>query len=585
MTAESKKIHTKLGEFAATAICGNDILSSCLYVSGIAIIFAGVLAPLVSFFIAIVLYIYKAVYTEVVEALPVNGGAYNCLLNSSSKSLASVAGVMTILSYIATAVLSAKIGIEYLSRVIAIDIFWGTIILLGGFTILVITGIKDSARVAMGIFVFHIVALTMFLLMGGYDFFSRGTHLLLENLQHTSFLIDKNDGIFLTFVFAFSASLLGVSGFESSANFVEEQQHGVFRKTLKNMILGVIIFNPLIALVVLNTLSHSSIGLAKDFLLADSAFALGGRAFEIFISIDAFLVLSGAVLTSFVGVSGLISRMASDGCLPNFLSHRNSRGAHDRVVISFFLLCVSILLITKGELLSLAGVYTISFLGVMTMFAFGNLVMRHTRSDLKRTYRAPLLFVFIAFTATFLGMLGNIKIDPQNFRYFVGYFLPAIFVVICIIYQDYIVGFLLRLFGKVPFVSIYLQNHFDSIISGKFLIFVHHVGRLQEILDYVNKNESGREIILIHCRNEGLSDQQNKSEFEDIQRTLSAIQHGGFYRHLNLVLIHIDDIFSPVLVDTLAKRYHLGKNRVMIGSIHHEHDFDYENFGGVRIIL
>src|SRR5581483_4707757 len=97
------KKHTKLNQFYATAICGNDILSSSLYVSGIACIFAGIFAPLVLAIIGVVLFFYKAVYTEVVEALPVNGGAYNCLLNGTSKTVAATAGVMTILSYVATA--------------------------------------------------------------------------------------------------------------------------------------------------------------------------------------------------------------------------------------------------------------------------------------------------------------------------------------------------------------------------------------------------------------------------------------------------------------------------------------------------
>lgn len=113
----STKKHTKLGEWFATAISGNDILSSCLYVSGIAITFAGIFAPLVLGFIGIILFFYKKVYTEVVEALPINGGAYNCLLNGTSKTVAAIAGIMTILSYVATAVLSGKIGIEYLHSV------------------------------------------------------------------------------------------------------------------------------------------------------------------------------------------------------------------------------------------------------------------------------------------------------------------------------------------------------------------------------------------------------------------------------------------------------------------------------------
>lgn len=35
--------------------------------------------------------------------------------------------------------------------------------------------------------------------------------------------------------FGFSQALLGVSGFESSSNYIEEQMPGVFPRTLRNM--------------------------------------------------------------------------------------------------------------------------------------------------------------------------------------------------------------------------------------------------------------------------------------------------------------------------------------------------------------
>jgi amino acid transporter len=44
---------------------------------------------------------------------------------------------------------------------------------------------------------------------------------------------------------------------------------------------------------------------------------------ELLVSIDAALVLSGGVLTSYVGVVGLVRRMALDRCLPNFLLQTN----------------------------------------------------------------------------------------------------------------------------------------------------------------------------------------------------------------------------------------------------------------------
>lgn len=53
--AEKKSAHIELDEFSSTAIAGNDILSSCLYVCGIAILFAGVYAPFVFLAIGLVL--------------------------------------------------------------------------------------------------------------------------------------------------------------------------------------------------------------------------------------------------------------------------------------------------------------------------------------------------------------------------------------------------------------------------------------------------------------------------------------------------------------------------------------------------
>ena len=52
----SEKRH--LGQWLATAICGNDITSSCLYVAAIATVYAGVLAPIVLLLVGGVLYVF-----------------------------------------------------------------------------------------------------------------------------------------------------------------------------------------------------------------------------------------------------------------------------------------------------------------------------------------------------------------------------------------------------------------------------------------------------------------------------------------------------------------------------------------------
>ena len=102
-----------MGQLAATAICGNDITSSCLYVSALAIIYTGRWAPVVLLMVAGVLFLFRSIYAEVVGALPLNGGAYNALLNTTSKYRASIAACLTLLSYMATAVISASKAVHY----------------------------------------------------------------------------------------------------------------------------------------------------------------------------------------------------------------------------------------------------------------------------------------------------------------------------------------------------------------------------------------------------------------------------------------------------------------------------------------
>lgn len=589
---ETHQGHVKLGEWFATAICGNDILSSCLYVSGIAAIFAGVYAPLVLLCVGAVLFLFRFIYTEVVEALPVNGGAYNCLLNGTSKSVAAVAGVMTILSYVATACISAKVGVEYLGlglenlgdqlNIQALEqirpfIMPGTIGILLIFALLVINGLKDSAKVAFGIFITHIFTLVLILVIGAIHAYTHGIGQFMENVEATGSIVQNAGGIVMTIYLAFSASLLGVSGFESSANFVEEQKQGVFRKTLRNMWIGVTLFNPLMALVALNTLPIEVISLKKDFMLATAGLSLGGEALMYLIAIDALLVLSGAVLTAYVGVGGLIQRMALDGCLPQFLTKQNKKGSYPITVVSFFLLCSSILLITHGDLLSLAGVYTIAFLGVMTLFAIGNLILKESRTELKRTYSAPVLVVVIAFVATLFGIFGNIRIDPKNLQFFEIYFIPSLLIVLIMLYKDYFLKFLMRVSVNIPFVHSYLKNNFNDMIEGKFIVFVRNIDRLYSILDYVNRNETGWNIILVHC--------EDKKGFEEMKAYLPILKKSGVHPHLNITPVFIDKPFGAAVVEEVTKKYGVHANRVLIGSIHHHHPFGYEELGGVRIIF
>lgn len=366
--------HKKLGELAATAICGNDITSSCLYVSALAIVAAGKLAPISLLMVAAVLFLFRKIYAEVVGALPLNGGAYNALLNTTSKRWASVAACLTVLSYMATAVISALEGMHYVHNLWHdLNVLYGTIALLAFFMFLTIIGITESAIVAIVIFITHLATLALLLIVGVcfvFGFSEAGTQTAMDNFarqlpatpgsvdEFADLSIDQEEdsgggSLWPALFFGFAVSMLGISGFESSSNFVEEQEDGVFPKTLRNMWIAVSFFNPLMALLALSVLTQIEIGENQNALLAHMGMVAGGPTWgprlSTLISIDAAMVLSGAVLTSFVGVTGLVHRMTLDRCLPQFLLKTNSRGTTHRIIVAFFLLCVSVLFITTNH--------------------------------------------------------------------------------------------------------------------------------------------------------------------------------------------------------------------------------------------
>ena len=154
------KAHRKLGEFASTAICGNDITSSCLYVAALATLYGGKYGFICLGLVAVMLYLFRNIYAEVGTALPLNGGAYNALLNTTSKYRASIAACLTILSYMATACISAYEAMHYLHNIWhSVPVVPATVVLLAIFMVLSLIGITESAVVAIGIFVFHLVTL------------------------------------------------------------------------------------------------------------------------------------------------------------------------------------------------------------------------------------------------------------------------------------------------------------------------------------------------------------------------------------------------------------------------------------------
>ncbi|WP_421805689.1 APC family permease [Flagellimonas sp.] len=581
---EPQKIRAKLGELASTSISGNDISSSCLYVSALAVLHAGQYAWISLLIVGVVLFLFRKIYGEVVGALPMNGGAYNALLNTTSKGMASLAASLTLLSYMATAVISANEAMAYLKNIVPqLPVILATIGLLAIFMGLVIIGIGESSKVAIAIFIFHLSSLILLSSFAGMYLFEHGWGVFSDNNAQPV----KHGALTMALFFGFSAAMLGISGFESSANFVEEQKKGVFPKTLRNMWIVVTIFNPLIAFLALAVLPISEIESNSEALLSIMGNQVSGGWLSFLVSLDAVLVLSGAVLTSFVGVSGLVERITLDRILPPFLLKRNRNGSTYRIAIVFFMLCVSILLITEGNLEALAGVYTIAFLSVMALFGIGNILLKVRRKNLPRPERSGWLSLLIAILAVITALVGNIILNPDYLAVFLEYFIPTIALVMVMLNRTALLKFLLRLIRYFldPVNRFLLKSYrginriIDHINDQEFVYFTKKddVSALNKVLLYIRNNEHTRKLKIVSVFPEG------EEATDGFVSDLNVLDRE--YPEIKIEFIQLNGEFTPDLIKELSNRWNIPINFMFIGSPGDKFPYPLQDLGGVRLII
>ncbi|MDZ4714816.1 MAG: APC family permease [Cytophagales bacterium] len=573
----------KLNELHATAICGNDITSSCLYVSALTIVYAGQYAWIALLIVSAVLFLFKRIYGEVVGALPLNGGAYNVLLNTTSKSNASVAACLTILSYMATAVISASEAMNYLHTLTpSLPVLAATAVLLTFFLLLTILGISESAIVATVIFIFHLSSMALLLGSGVWFVFANGLSIAINN-----FNLPLEGSISSAIFFGFSAAMLGISGFESSANYVEEQQPGVFRKTLRNMWVAVTVINPLMALVAIVVLSKADVIHHQEALLSHIGDNTGGPWLSTLVSVDAVLVLSGAVLTSFVGVGGLIKRMALDRILPQFTLRENSRGSAYRILIIFFILCLSVLFVTGGELGPLAGVYTISFLAVMTYFGVGNFLLKMKRSGLPRPVYASPFAVAIAILAVVTALYGNIKLHPEYLVVFLQYFVPALIIILLMLNRKELLKMSLVVMDSFfDTISVVVRNSrikvtavMNRLSSQQFVYFskADSIASLNKVMIYVQENEATNKIKIVTILR---ADQKISPSF---LRDLEVLDRA--YPEISIEFVQLEGVFNPELIKRLSAEWKIPINFMFIASPGNKFPYKVAELGGVRLII
>ena len=379
---------TSLSWVIAAGIVGADIGTSVFYGTGILFPIVGYFAPFVVATVCLLMWAFKKTYEEGLALSPYNGGAYSMILRSLGRQASVLAGALTVISYLATAAVSSLSGAYYLSSLWPEGLSTSTVVLLAFipivlFALLNTKGIQEPAKLVTGIAGIHFSLLIIIALWGF-------TYLILNwsTLDFSGFAELRTPKGPLTFnliIYGLAAGFLGITGFESAAQIVEELEQPTLktvRLLYRTVVVLVSLTAPAISFLCLALLTQDEVTGNLDSLLSVLCEKLGGRFLLTVIVIDATLTLFAATNTAFVGFIGLATTMAKQGNLPQFMlmrmAHRvSSIQGYPLIALPFMIIALMMCAFVAGEVEILAKVYEISFLGVMVSFCLGVVLQRN----------------------------------------------------------------------------------------------------------------------------------------------------------------------------------------------------------------
>ncbi|MDZ4837077.1 MAG: APC family permease [Candidatus Melainabacteria bacterium] len=543
-----------LNWWMAAGIVGADIGTSVFYSTGVIMPYVGFAAPLVILFVCLMMWFFKSTYEEGCSVSPFNGGAYIMVLQTVGRRLAMIVGALTILSYLATAAVSALSGAYYLDSFDNLMDWTTSNILVVAIIPVVLFGLANIKGMKEPAFLVFLVALGHFILLLYLDI----NGLIMAIQRNADFTIVFRDLPTISpanLLHGCAAAFLGITGFESAAQIVEQLKTPTWR-TLKKVYLSIVLLvgitAPMTSYLVLVLLNQEQLIQYKDNLLSGLAYVEGGQTLLKILVFDACLTLFCAVNTAYVGCIGLCTTMAKQGNLPGFFLRRwdhkvPALQGYPYIVLTFMLVTIFLICVLPGNVEDLGQVYGMAFLAVMASFCVGVIMLRFrmplkvARSPYKTRFTfhfkgvdipiPPLIGLIVLSTAELVLIVSAHDARPLGIQT-----LLAILMVMCF----YRLGLLESRLRQLPDLRLglgkftneaELPNNLPTYVlctaGAKARNLAHSLIRLLE------REEPGpKEIILYHAEEESA---RRGIMYELLQRVVSQ-QIAPSFRHHDMIL-------------------------------------------------
>ncbi len=235
----------------------------------------------------------------------------------------------------------------------------------------------------------------------------------------------------------------------------------------------------------------------------------------------------------------------------------------------------------------MAGVYTISFLTVMMLYAVGNILLKIKRANLPRPTTAPWASVCIAILGVTLGLVGNAVREPKYLVVFLCYFIPAMMVVAVMLYRIPLLKVCLilvravaaSLVGPLHSTARYVRAKIAEINSQQVVFFTRgdNVANLNNAMLYVMENEDTHRIKVVTVVS------QSKDVPAKLQDDLRFLDEA--YPQIDIEFVVLEGKFEPQLIERLSREWRVPTNLMFIGSPGDKLKYGLAELGGVRLII
>jgi amino acid transporter len=403
---------TFISFWRAAAIVLSDLASSAYYAGGDAEKVIGKSAPW--FILAVMLFSYavRALYIES-SSMFVRGGVYRVVKEAMGGTLAKFSVSALLFDYVLTGPISAVVAGQYLAGFLedvarytghpfahfpenTFAACFGAIVAIY-FWRKNTQGMHESSQKAVQIMIITTVMVVILIIWCTITAFKVPVHLPPSPLTPGIVPLNKESlgwlyGTWvshLTFIIlfvGFGHSVLAMSGEETLAQVNREIAHPKLKNLEKT---GLVIF--VYSLLFTSLVSFFAVMIIPDSvrpayfgnLIGGIAVYLVGPewarlSFHGFVVLVGVLILAGAQNTSIVGANGVLNRVAEDGVLTSAFQKPHPRfGTSYRIINLIVGLQLLTILLTRGNVFTLAGLYAFGVIWSFAMMSLAVLVLRH----------------------------------------------------------------------------------------------------------------------------------------------------------------------------------------------------------------